>query len=70
MEPVKPPGHFPPVAVGCVKLGASVTVPVDHDVSKHLNMVLRAFANDFSIYVHELYPDAFITSEVTVNDVE
>jgi hypothetical protein len=46
-------------------MGAIVDVSADHDVEYHLESILAQFLNRFSCYVHEFYPDAVITSEVT-----
>lgn len=50
-------------------LRASITVPRQHDVEKHLGDLKRQFANDFSIAVHEFYPDASVVAFVEVLDV-
>jgi hypothetical protein len=47
-------------------LEAFVDVSAEHDVRHHLEDVRRQFANSFSCYVHEFYPDAKVWAQVTV----
>jgi hypothetical protein len=55
---------------GRVEMAATVTVSPSHDVEYHLESILTHFLNSFSCYVHEFYPDAVITSEVTSELIE
>lgn len=50
---------------GRIVMEAFVDVSPEHDVEYHLESVLAAFLNRFSIHVHELYPDAIVTGRVT-----
>lgn len=53
------------VKVGRIEIAATVEVDIGHDIEFHLESIRSHFLNHFSCYVHEFYPGAIITSEVT-----
>jgi hypothetical protein len=56
--------------VGTVVLKAVVATSDDHDVARYLEELRKAFANNFSIAVHDMYPDAKIHTAVTLGYVD
>lgn len=52
---------------GIVELRAVITVPAGHvSLERIVEDIRGQFANDFSCYVHEFYPDARITADAFV----